>query len=94
MNKTQLIAQVAQRTGVTKRDAERLVNTTLEVMAETLQSHEKVQLSGFGTFEAKLRSGRTGRNMQTQAPVDVKPAWAPTFKPSKLLRDQLAQQEE
>ncbi len=93
MNKTQLIAQVAQRTGMTKRDTERLVNTTLEVMAETLEHHEKVQLSGFGTFEPKLRSARTGRNLQTQQPVDVKPTWAATFKPSKLLRDQLAQEE-
>ena len=87
MNKSELIAVTAEHTGLTKKDAERVLNAALDAVTATLADREKVQLSGFGTFEVKFRESRMGRNPQTREPSEIPAAWVPSFKPSKALRD-------
>ncbi len=87
MNKSELIAAVAQRAGVTKKDAERTVNAALEIIATQLAVGEKVQLAGFGSFEVKAREARVGRNPRTKEAVEIPASKAPVFKPSKNLKE-------
>ena len=87
MNKSELIAVTAENTGLTRKDAERVLNAALDAITASLAEHEKVQLSGFGTFEVKYREARMGRNLQTKEPSRIPAAWVPAFKPSKALRD-------
>ena len=87
MNKCELIAAVAQAAGVQKKDAERVVNATVDIMAAALAKGEKIQLTGFGTFEAKERSPRIGRNPVTRESMEIPATRVPTFKPSKNLKD-------
>ena len=87
MNKSELIAVTAESTGLTKKDAERVLNAALDAITEAMTDHEKVQLSGFGTFEVKFRESRMGRNPQTREPSEIPAAWVPSFKPSKALKD-------
>ncbi len=91
MNKTELIAITAEQTGLTKKDAERILNTALEAITDAMAGHEKVQLSGFGTFEIKHREARVGRNPRTLEPCDIAPSWVPVFKPSQALKDRMAE---
>ena len=92
MNKSELIAVTAERTGLTKKDTERVFNAALDAITAAMADHEKVQLSGFGTFEVKFRESRMGRNPQTQEPSEIPAAWVPAFKPSKALRDLIGQE--
>ena len=94
MNKSELIAVTAENTGLTKKDTERVINAALDAITASMGSHEKVQLSGFGTFEIKYREARVGRNPQTKAPHDIPAAWVPSFKPSKALRELVGQEKE
>ena len=87
MNKSELIAVTAENTGLTKKDAERVLNAALDAITAAMTDHEKVQLSGFGTFEVKFREARRGCNPQTGEPSVVPAAWVPSFKPSKALKD-------
>ena len=87
MNKTELIAATAHATGMTKKDSERVLNMALEIIAETLAQGERVQLSGFGTFEIRHREARQGRNLRTKETVEVPAANIPTFKPSAALKE-------
>ena len=87
MNKTDLIALTAENTGLTKKDTERVLNAALDAITAAMADHEKVQLSGFGTFEVKFRESRMGRNPQTREPSEIPAAWVPSFKPSKALKD-------
>lgn len=87
MNKSELIAAVAQRAGVTKKDAECTVNATFELIAAQLAAGEKVQLAGFGGFEVKTREARVGRNPRTKEAIQIPPAKTPVFKPSKNLKE-------
>ncbi len=87
MNKSELIAVTAESTGLTKKDAERVLNAALDAITAAMGDHEKVQLSGFGTFEVKFREARMGRNPQTREPSEIPATWVPSFKPSKALRD-------
>ena len=87
MNKTELIAAVAEKTGMTKKDAERVVSVTFDTIARELQKGEKVQISGFGSFEVKERSSRMGRNPVTKESMEIPATRVPTFKPSKNLKD-------
>ena len=87
MNKTELIALAAEHSGMTKKDAERVVNAALDAITAAMGAHEKVQLSGFGTFEIKYREARVGRNPRTKEPSQIPAAWVPAFKPSKALRE-------
>lgn len=90
MNKTELAAIVAQKAGLTKKDAERVINATLETVTETLAKGEKVQLSGFGIFEVKDREARVGRNPRTKESIEIPATRQPTFKASKTLKDIVA----
>ena len=90
MNKTELIALAAEHSGMTKKDAERVLNAALDAITVSLIKGEKVQLSGFGTFEIKDREARIGRNPQTLESIDIPATRVPTFKASKALKDNVA----
>ena len=90
MNKTELIAAVAEKAGLTKKDAERVVNATVETITESLVKGDKVQLSGFGIFEVKAREARIGRNPRTKESIQIPATKLPTFKASKTLKDSVA----
>ena len=90
MNKTELVAVVAEKSGLTKKDAERVVNATFETIAAQLMKNEKVQLSGFGIFEVKARDARVGRNPHTKEAVQIPASKVPAFKASKALKDRIA----
>ena len=87
MNKTELIAVAAENAGMTKKDTERVINAAIDAITASLVKGEKVQLSGFGTFEAKEREARVGRNPRTKDMVSIAATRVPVFKPSKALRD-------
>ena len=87
MNKTELIAAVAEKCGITKKDAERVVNATIETIEANLIKGEKVSLSGFGIFEAKTRGARVGRNPRTKETIQIPATRLPAFKASKALKD-------
>lgn len=90
MNKTELIAVVAQKAGLTKKDAERVVCATLDTITDCMIKGEKVQLSGFGIFEVKEREARVGRNPRTKESIEIPATKTPTFKASKALKDSVA----
>ena len=90
MNKAELIAAAAQSAGLTKKDTERVINAALDAITASLAAGSKVQLSGFGTFEAKNREPRTGRNPHTKESIPIPAARVPVFKASKALRDTVA----
>ena len=90
MNKTELIAAVAEKTGLTKKDAERVVNATFETMTATLAKGEKVAVSGFGNFEIKTREARVGRNPRTKEAIQIPASRQPAFKAAKALKDAVA----
>ena len=90
MNKSELIAIAAQNAGVTKKDAERIINAAIDVVTAALANGDKVQLSGFGSFEVKDREARIGRNPHTKEAVDIPATKVPVFKASKALKDNVA----
>ena len=90
MNKTELIAAVAEQAEISKKDAEAAVTATIDVIAEALRKGEKVQLVGFGSFEVKTRAERMGRNPQTKEPIPIPASKAPVFKAGKPLKDAVA----
>ena len=87
MNKTDIIAAVAAKTGMTKKDAERVVCAAIETIEETLIKGEKVSISGFGIFEVKAREARVGRNPRTKETIQIPATRTPAFKASKALKD-------
>ncbi len=87
MNKTDLISEVAARTGMTKKDIEKVVNAFFSTIEGTLKSGDKVQLIGFGTFEVRDRQARKGRNPQTGEEISIPAARVPAFKAGKALKD-------
>ena len=87
MNKSELITLAAQNAGMTRKDAERVINAAIDAMTAALVSGDKVQLSGFGSFEVKDREARIGRNPHTKEPIDIPATRVPTFNPSKALKD-------
>ena len=87
MNKSELIAAAAESAGVTKKDAERVINAALDTIAHKLCQGEKVQLSGFGIFETKNREERVGRNPHTRQAITIPAARVPGFKASQALKD-------
>ena len=90
MNKTELIAAVAESAGLTKKDTERVVNACLDVITAALSQGDKVQISGFGTFEVKDREARIGRNPHTKEAIEIPATKVPGFKASKALKDTVA----
>ncbi len=87
MNKTELIASVAEKAGLTKKDAEKAINALFVSVEEALALEDKVQIIGFGTFEVKAREERKGRNPQTGAEITIPASKNPVFKAGKSLKD-------
>lgn len=87
MNKTELIAAVAEKTGLTKKDAEKALCALIETVKEEVAKNEKVQLIGFGTFEARKRNARTGKNPQSGEAIEIPAATVPAFKAGKAFKD-------
>ena len=90
MNKTELIAAVAAKTGCAKKDAEAIVSATFDTIAQELSRGEKVQVCGFGIFEVKHREARVGRNPLTKQAIQIPASSIPAFKASKTLKDKVA----
>ena len=89
MNKADLVAAMAEKAGVSKKDAEASLKAFTDVVAEELKKGEKIQLVGFCTFEVSERAARTGRNPQTGAEMTIAASKAPKFKAGKALKDSL-----
>ncbi|MEZ4358418.1 MAG: HU family DNA-binding protein [Eubacteriales bacterium] len=87
MNKTELIAAVAEKSGCTKKDADSIVTSVIDVITDALKKGEKVQLVGFGTFETKNRAARVGLNPRTKETINIPASKVPTFKSGKALKD-------
>ena len=87
MNKSDLIAEIAAKTGSTKKDAEATLNAFVDVVTDSLVKGEKVQLVGFGSFEVRKRAARKGRNPQTKEEIKIPASKAPVFKAGKALKD-------
>ena len=87
MNKTELVAAIAEQAEISKKDAEKAVKAFVEVITEELKKGEKVQLVGFGTFEVTSRAAREGRNPQTGNTMKIAACKAPKFKAGKALKD-------
>ena len=87
MNKTELIAAIAEKSGITKKDAERVLSATVETIAAAMAKGDRVQLSGFGIFETKKREARTGRNPHTKQDIEIPASTVPVFKASKNLKE-------
>ena len=90
MNKTELIAVVAEKTGLAKKDSEKAVNAAFDAITESLVKGEKVQLVGFGAFEVKERGARVGRNPQTKEEIEIPATRVASFKVGKALKDAVA----
>ena len=89
MNKAYLVAAMAEKAGLSKKDAQASLKAFTDVVAEELKKGEKIQLVGFGTFEVSERAARTGRNPQTGAEMTIAASKAPKFKAGKALKDSL-----
>ena len=87
MNKSELIAAIAAKTGATKKDAEATLNAFVDVVTESLVKGDKVQLVGFGSFEVRKRAARKGRNPQTKEEIKIPATKAPVFKAGKALKE-------
>ena len=87
MNKTELVAAVAEQADISKKDAEKVLKAFVDVVTEGMKKGEKVQLVGFGTFEVSERAAREGRNPQTGKTMKIEACKAPKFKAGKALKD-------
>jgi len=87
MNKAELIAEVAVKTGLSKKDSEKAVNAALDTITASLVKGEKVQLVGFGAFEVKERGVRLGRNPKTKEEIEIPASRVPQFKAGKALKE-------
>ena len=91
MNKAELIAVVAEKTGLSKKDSEKALNATFDAIADSLKAGDKVSMVGFGTFEVKTRGERIGRNPKTKAEIKIPATRVPGFKAGKALKDAVAE---
>ncbi len=87
MNKNEIISNISDKSGLTKKDVELVVNGLLNEITSALASGEKVQFVGFGTFEARKRSSRMGRNPQTGETIEIPETMVPAFKAGNKLKD-------
>lgn len=87
MNKTELVAAIAEKTELSKKDSEKALKAFIDVVTEELQKGEKIQLVGFGTFEVADRAAREGRNPLTGEKMQIEASKAPKFKAGKALKD-------
>ncbi len=90
MNKVELIAQIAEKSGLSKKDAEKALAATLEVITDAISAGDKIQLVGFGSFETKEREARTGRNPRTKETIEIPATRVPVFKAGRALKDAVA----
>lgn len=90
MNKAELIAAVAEKSGMSKKDTEAVVSATLDTITDALRTSEKVQLVGFGSFELKKRAARIGRNPKTKETIEIPASQVAVFKAGKALKDAVA----
>ena len=90
MNKAELVAAVAEKAGLSKKDSEKAVNAAFDAITSALVAGEKVQLVGFGAFEVKERGARIGRNPQTKEEITIPASRVATFKVGKALKDAVA----
>ena len=90
MNKTELIAAVAEKSGLSKKDSEKAVSAVLDAVTEALVAGDKVQLVGFGTFDVKERAARVGRNPKTKEEIQIPASRVASFKVGKALMDAVA----
>ena len=90
MNKTELIAAVAENASISKKDADSAVSAVIDTIVEALAAEEKVQLVGFGTFEVRSRSARQGRDPRTNNPITIPASKVPAFKAGKAFKDAVA----
>ena len=91
MNKTELIAEVANKAGLSRKDAEKALGAVVETITEAVVKGDKVQLVGFGSFETKQRVARTGRNPKTKETIEIPATRVPVFKAGKALKDAVAE---
>ncbi len=87
MNKAELIHAAAEKAGVSKKEAEAVVNAALDAIVAAMKESEKVQIGGFGSFEVKNRPARTGRNPRTKESIAIPASKVPTFKAGKAFKD-------
>lgn len=90
MNKAELVAAVAEKTALSKKDSEKAVNAAFETITAALVGGDKVQLVGFGAFEVKERNARVGRNPKTKEEIQIPASRVPVFKAGKALKDVVA----
>ena len=90
MNKTELITAIAEKAGLSKKDAEKALNAAVDTITAAIAAGDKVQVSGLGIFEAKERAARTGRNPLTKETIQIAASTVPAFKASKALKDAVA----
>jgi DNA-binding protein HU-beta len=90
MNKVELIAQIAEKSGLSKKDAEKALAATVDAITEAVSNGDKVQLVGFGSFEVKQREARVGRNPKTKEAIEIPAARVPVFKAGRALKDAVA----
>ena len=89
MNKTELVAAVAEKAALSKKDSEKAINSTIEAITAALKDGDKVQLVGFGTFEVRERAARTGKNPRTGESIKIPASKVPAFKAGKALKDEV-----
>jgi len=89
MNKNELVAAVAEKAGMTKKNTEKLLNVMTEVIMDTVASGDKVQLVGFGSFEAKTRAGHIGRNPRTKEAMQIAESTVPNFKAGHVFKEKV-----
>ena len=87
MTRTELVANVAEKSGITKKDADKVLSSVFEAIKQALVEGDKVQVIGFGTFEIRNRSARKGRNPQTGEEIDIPASKLPSFKAGKALKE-------
>ena len=87
MNKVELIAQIAEKSGLSKKDAEKALAATVDAITEAVSTGDKVQLVGFGSFEVKQREARVGRNPKTKEAIEIPATRVPIFKAGRALKD-------
>ena len=87
MNKSELVASIAERSGLSRKDSEKALNATFDAITDALEAGEKVQLVGFGVFDVKERAARVGRNPRTKEEITIAASRTPIFKAGKELKD-------
>lgn len=89
MKKSEFVTMVAEKTGLPKKDTEKTIDAVFAAISDVMAEDDKLQMSGFGTFETKSRAARTGHNPRTGEAIEIAAATMPVFKPSKTLKDKL-----